>query len=253
MVRLDHWERWPWIQNASVWLKQSTMWQKCQMQICGNVAGFVAAGLKAAALTLLLLLLLHLLPGSSLDLQFWCTYFISYLVLSSYLVPNVSDCGKATAAKHLQMLNWSGRRWIWTREMQASQVPQPTLWSQVSWRIWLDAGRLWSQMISTLCCDQKCCCSSFHPLCAVNIAPSMFTSTVHPLCICTSNCTFYTEHAHSQIVQHCQNYQHHFSPFYSAAGQADWLLVKLGSKKCILRPLALLLLSVSADSLSFAK
>ena len=78
------------------------------MQICGNVAGFVAAGLKAAALTLLLLLLLHLLPGSSLDLQFWCTYFISYLVLSSYLVPNVSDCGKATAAKHLQMLRSIG-------------------------------------------------------------------------------------------------------------------------------------------------
>ena len=141
-------------------------------------------------------------------------------------------------------------------------------------------------MISTLCCDHKCCCSSFHPLCAVNI--TLCTLHVHLYCapflhICTPNCTFYTvctctqsnsaalsaggetqkqaevhftevlAPLHSIISTTAQNYQHHFSPFYSGARQADWLLVKLGSKKCILRPLSLLLLSVSADSLSFAK
>ena len=63
IIRTMHWQRWAWIQNANVRLKESTM---CQMQICGNVSGFVAAGLKATALTLLLLLLLHLAPGSTI-------------------------------------------------------------------------------------------------------------------------------------------------------------------------------------------
>ena len=120
----------------------------------------------------------------------------------------------------------------------------------------------------------------------LHCAPSMFTSTVHPFCIYVHQTALFTLYVHCTCTQsnsaalsaggetqkqaevHCtellaplhsiisttaQNYQHHFSPFYSGARQADWLLVKLGSKKCILRPLALLLLSVSADSLSFAK